>query len=129
MLRLISIVVAPRAALRRAALPALLAFLAVPSFAAAADNAAAAPAAVAAAKQDDEKRQQIELVARREGYRPMLRDGERLYCKEETVTGSRVNRQRTCLTEDQIVLRINTEKAVATEILENASRGFTPRTP
>jgi hypothetical protein len=106
-----------------------LAFLAVPSFAAAADNAAAAPAAVAAAKQDDEKRQQIELVARREGYRPMLRDGERLYCKEETVTGSRVNRQRTCLTEDQIVLRINTEKAVATEILENASRGFTPRTP
>lgn len=116
----------------RAALPALLSavFFAVPVLATAADSSAAAtPANAPAPASAEERQQRVEGLARREGYRRMDRDGQRLYCKEEEMTGSRVRRQRTCYTEDQLELELDLQKDTAREVLDKGLRGFTPNTP
>ena len=39
-----------------------------------------------------------------EGYKPEMRNGEQIYCKKETVLGSRVNGQKRCGTLEQLKL-------------------------
>jgi len=123
-----------RRTVTRAVVPALLAVacIAVAPLAAASGNppAATAQGAVAPdAKATEEKRQRIETLARREGYRTIERSGERMYCREEEITGTRTRRQRTCFTEDQLELQVELERSAAGEILDRGLRGFTKRDP
>lgn len=127
-------VVVLRRTLSRAVVPALLAaaFCAAAPLAAASGTPPAATAQGAGApdaKAADEKRQRVEALARREGYRSIERDGGRMYCREEEITGTRTRRQRTCFTEDQLELQVELERAAAGEVLDRGLRGFTKRDP
>jgi len=48
-----------------------------------------------------------------EGYKPEMRNGERIYCKKETVLGSRLNAQKHCGTLEQLKL---SEEAAMTNV-------------
>jgi hypothetical protein len=123
--------------LTRVALSAMAAaFCAVaPMAMAAGDSPAAATAADSAAAQSPaatispEQRQRIQQLAGREGYRLYERDGERLYCKDEALTGTRARRVRNCVTEDRLQLQLDLEHANSRAILDKGLQGFTPRTP
>ncbi len=59
----------------------------------------------------------------------MQRDGQQVYCKEEDILGTRVRRQRTCVTEDQLEVQLDQQKDVAREVLDKGLQGFTPNRP
>jgi len=64
-------------------------------------ESAATPAAQAAAGQDQELLDAIREATKR-GYKIVNQNGETLYCKEDTKTGTRVRSTITCLNEAQL---------------------------
>jgi hypothetical protein len=102
---------------------------ATPAAPAAAPAATPATANSAAARQAEERRKRVEFIAQREGYKIIEKDGERLYCMDDYVLGSRVRKQRTCLNEEQLEIHLDLDSAAAREILDKGLRGFTPNRP
>lgn len=82
---------------------------------------AATPSAAAAGA--DEHVTQAKEFAKRYGYRMETRGDTIMFCREEKTTGSRVRVQRRCVTEDAA----RQEAENATQLLDRANRGFTPR--
>jgi hypothetical protein len=111
------------------ALPALL-WLLLSTVPAAAEDAPAAAArdqkAATATQQADAPKVGQEdpaALAKRYGYTVVKQDGETLYCKTQRATGSRVQKQRRCVTEEQMEL----EATNASEVLDKVNKGFTPQ--
>jgi hypothetical protein len=105
----------PPAVVSDSASPATSAALAAPAPPAASTPAAsqpAAPKAAAPALSADEQR----LI--NQGYKPQLRNGEKIYCRREAETGSRVNAVQHCGT----VAQLTTSTQNSKDYLENAQR-------
>lgn len=67
----------------------------------------------------------LHALAKRYGYTIVEKDGDTLFCKEQSVTASRVRKQKRCVDEDQMKL----EAQNASDVLDKVNRGFTPNSP
>jgi hypothetical protein len=94
--------------------PAKQAELTAPATSAAATKPEAASTALSIT--DEDKR----MI--RQGYQIRMRDGEKLYCKRQTTSGSRLNTKDVCLRSDELkAMREDAQDAMREKIRNNKS--------
>jgi hypothetical protein len=81
-------------------------------------SAPATAGSLAPASQEEEVRLAVQEAVEK-GYKVVNDDGQRLYCRKDLKTGSRVQSNLTCLTEDQLV----TQRRGAIDYLNNIQKG------
>ena len=81
-------------------------------------TAPATAGSLAPASQEDEVLLAIQEAVEK-GYKVTTQDGQTLYCRKDRKTGSRVQSNLTCLTEDQLV----TQRRGAIDYVNNIQKG------
>jgi hypothetical protein len=81
-------------------------------------TAPATAGSLAPASQEDEVLLAVQEAVEK-GYKVMTEDGQTLYCRKDRKTGSRVQSNLTCLTEDQLV----TQRRGAIDYVNNIQKG------
>jgi hypothetical protein len=58
----------------------------------------------------------------RAGYKVVNKDGEKLYCRRDLATGSHINYQTTCLTEQQLTESMNEQQQGLERVQQQSSQ-------